>query len=89
MDRGIDMSEQSAMPITRKYWRKYWLFGLFAIEYIVEDRRPDLTYEQAMERLGYKYKHLIYVRFAWIKHSWVIHSKNECDDQPFRSSKRI
>ena len=41
---------------------------------IQEDRRPDFTPEEAKERLGYKYKTQMFVRFFWFTASFVGHS---------------
>lgn len=41
---------------------KFSLLGLIVFDYVKEDRRPDLTQEQARLELGYKFKHTIFFR---------------------------
>lgn len=62
------------------------LFGLVRINYRVEDRRPDLTIEQAKISPGYKYKHCLDVYVIGSKKlSWILHERYECEDNPFKN----
>ena len=62
------------MPETLRDYEKSTLFKLVSFRYILEDRRPDLHWKEANNQLGYKYKHVIYIRFLWYKVGIVINS---------------
>jgi hypothetical protein len=51
-------------------------FKLFSFWLLVEDRRPDLTTDQARVVLGYKYKIQIRVKLLWKKYSLVFKTLN-------------
>jgi hypothetical protein len=54
------------------YHYKFLADWVFSFDYYVEDRRPDLNYEQSKDVLGYKYKIWVVVKFMGKKFS-VIH----------------
>lgn len=47
---------------------------IFKLNYIIEDRRPDLTEEEAQKTLGYKFKTIITIKFIGYKKSFTIRS---------------
>lgn len=51
-----------------------YLFGRIKFSYTLEDRRPDLSEDEAITSLGYKYKMLINVRFFGFTVSIVAHT---------------
>lgn len=55
-------------------WKKKFLLGLVVIHYWCEDRRPDLTREQAQTALGYKYKHSFTLRIGFKSVTWIVWS---------------
>lgn len=61
-------------PKTVREVERSYLFGWVAFFYVLEDRRPDLTEEQAKATLGYKYKLLVTVRLFGFKASVVTHT---------------
>lgn len=73
-------TEHGLFPQTINEFKKSWLFGLVTIDYIVEDRRPDL------KEYAHKYKHLITVKVKGVLNiGWVLHTDTPCDGQPFVS----
>lgn len=44
---------------------------LFRFWMLIEDRRPDLTSEEAKTRLGYKYKTQIKIDFMFTTYSYI------------------
>ena len=62
----------SSPIIVYEYNRK--LSNLISINIIQEDRRPDLTEDEARVKLGYKYKTQIEVVFFMLKYSFIFHT---------------
>ena len=50
---------------------------ILKFHYIVEDRRPDLTSEQAAGEIGYKYKTMITFKFLWYSKIIIVRSLNK------------
>lgn len=53
------------------------LFGLISIDYLIEDRRPNIADHYA------KYKHYITVRVLWTKYVWVFYTRHNYNYLPF------
>lgn len=48
--------------------------GMIKFNIIIEDRRPDLSEEEAQIQLGYKYKVLIDLKIFFHSYSFVFHT---------------
>ncbi len=66
-------------PILIKKWNCRFWFYLANIEYLVEDRRPD------MKNFEGKYKHFLTVRILHKRFNWTFRTKYEYEHLPFEN----
>lgn len=55
-------------------FEKSFFFGLVSVRYILEDRRPDLTEDEARKTYNYKYKLMTMFRCFWFRISTINHT---------------
>ena len=60
----MNKHNQTSLPMVVLERHTSWLLGLVYFHMTVEDRRPDLTEQQASQLLGYKYTVSINIRIA-------------------------
>lgn len=69
----------NSTPIIIKEYKKKHLFGLIKINYLIEDRRPDL------EKCISKYKHFLILNIFFTQYSWIFRTKYSYDELPFKN----
>lgn len=67
-------------PVIVKELKYTHLFGLVRIEYLVENRRPDLP--DTNQRVC-KYKHHINLRIFFRKYNWTLRSQSPYSELPY------
>mgnify|MGYP001606227450 CR=1 FL=1 len=76
---------QSAPQIIKVFKKSF--FGLVSIDYVVEDRRPDINIEEKckLNELGGRFKHFLELKIFWglYCYRWTFRTNYEYKELPY------
>jgi hypothetical protein len=78
------MNNEKILPVVIKKEQWKLLLGFVKIQYLIEDRRPDLS--EHVQSLT-KYKHSITILVGWKRFNWTFHTKHTYENLPNISDK--